>query len=237
MTQILYGRQVARQVLKENRGVKKLYLQSAMPELEALARNAGVPVVYTDRKKLNRIAESEHHQGVAVEIEPYQTVSLQELIDHKNGKYGLLILLDEIEDPHNLGAVLRTADAVKADGVIFKKTHSAGLTPTVAKVSAGAIDTVKCAAVTNLTAALKELKKQGYWAVGADMDGVDYRSLEYDFHTVLIIGNEGKGISRLVRENCDYVVSLPMRGTISSLNASVSAGILMYGIDAKRHPL
>ena len=237
MTQILYGRQVVRQVLKENRKVRKLYLQSPMPELEALAKKAGVPVVLTDRKKLNRIAESEHHQGVAVEIEPYETVSLDELIRGKKGQYGFLIMLDELEDPHNLGAVLRTADAVNADGVIIKKTHSAGLTPTVAKVSAGAIDTVKVAAVTNLTNACRELKKQGYWIVGADMDGVDYRTLNYDFHTVLVIGNEGKGISRLVRENCDYIVSLPMRGTISSLNASVSAGILMYGIDAKRNPI
>ena len=237
MTQILYGKQVVRQVLKENSRVKKLYLQSPAPELEALAKKAGVPVVFADRKKLNRIADSEHHQGCAVEIEPYQTVSLEELIRGKKGKYGFLIMLDEIEDPHNLGAVLRTADAVNADGVLFKKTHNAGLTPTVAKVSAGAIDTVKCAAVTNLTQALKELKKQGYWIVGADMDGADYRTLEYDFHTVLVIGNEGKGISRLVRENCDHIVSLPMRGTISSLNASVSAGILMYGIDAKRNPV
>ena len=237
MTQILYGRQVVRQVLKENRKVRKLYLQSPMPELEALAKKAGVPVVLTDRKKLNRITESEHHQGVAVEIEPYETVSLDELIRGKKGQYGFLIMLDELEDPHNLGAVLRTADAVNADGVIIKKTHSAGLTPTVAKVSAGAIDTVKVAAVTNLTNACKELKKQGYWIVGADMDGVDYRTLNYDFHTVLVIGNEGKGISRLVRENCDHIVSLPMRGTISSLNASVSAGILMYGIDAKRNPI
>ena len=237
MTQILYGRQVVRQVMKENRKVRKLYLQSPMPELEALAKKAGVPVVLTDRKKLNRITESEHHQGVAVEIEPYETVSLDELIRGKKGQYGFLIMLDELEDPHNLGAVLRTADAVNADGVIIKKTHSAGLTPTVAKVSAGAIDTVKVAAVTNLTNACRELKKQGYWIVGADMDGVDYRTLNYDFHTVLVIGNEGKGISRLVRENCDHIVSLPMRGTISSLNASVSAGILMYGIDAKRNPI
>ena len=237
MTQILYGRQVVRQVLKENRKVRKLYLQSPMPELEALAKKAGVPVVLADRKKLNRITESEHHQGAAVEIEPYETVSLDELIRGKKGTYGFLIMLDELEDPHNLGAVLRTADAGNADGVIIKKTHSAGLTPTVAKVSAGAIDTVKVAAVTNLTNACKELKKQGYWIVGADMDGVDYRTLNYDFHTVLVIGNEGKGISRLVRENCDHIVSLPMRGTISSLNASVSAGILMYGIDAKRNPI
>ena len=116
-------------------------------------------------------------------------------------------------------------------------TLVASPTDLVAKVSAGAIDTVKCCAVTNLTRTAQELKKQGYWIVGADMDGVDYRSLNYDFNTVLIIGNEGKGISRLLQEQCDYVVSLPMRGTIQSLNASVSAGILMYGIDSARHPI
>ena len=237
MTQIVYGKQMVRQVLKENRSVKKLFLQNPKPELEELARRSGVPVVMMDRRKLTKLAESENHQGAAAEIEPYKTVSLEELIQNKKGEYGFLIMLDEIEDPHNLGAVLRTADAAGADGVIFKKTHNASLTPTVAKVSAGAIDTVKCAAVTNLTRTAQELKKQGYWIVGADMDGVDYRTLNYDFNTVLIIGNEGKGISRLLSEQCDYIVSLPMRGTIQSLNASVSAGILMYGIDAARHPV
>ncbi|MBR3345676.1 MAG: 23S rRNA (guanosine(2251)-2'-O)-methyltransferase RlmB, partial [Solobacterium sp.] len=214
MTQIVFGKQMARQVLRENKSVKKLYLQNANPELEDLARRAGIPVIQVDRRRMTKLTGSENHQGVAVEIEPYKTVPLQELIDHKKGSYGFLIMLDEIEDPHNLGAVLRTADAVNADGVIFKKTHNASLTSTVAKVSAGAIDTVKCCAVTNLTRTAQELKKQGYWIVGADMDGVDYRSLNYDFNTVLIIGNEGKGISRLLQEQCDYVVSLPMRGTI-----------------------
>ena len=237
MTQIIYGKQVSRQVLRENRKVRRLYLQNHNPELEELARKKGIPVVMADRRKLDKLAENGNHQGIAVEVEPYETVTLETLIREKKGEYGFLIMLDEIEDPHNLGAVLRTADAVNADGVIFKKTHNAGLTPTVAKVSAGAIDTVRCAAVTNLTRTCEELKKQGYWIVGADMDGEDYRKLEYDFHTVLVIGNEGKGISRLLREQCDYVVSLPMRGAISSLNASVSAGILMYSIDSKRHPL
>ena len=126
---------------------------------------------------------------------------------------------------------------LQADGVIFKKTHNAGLTPSVAKVSAGAADTVKCAAVTNLTRTAQDLKKRGYWIIGADMDGVDYRSLKYDFNAVLVIGNEGKGISRLLQKECDYVVSLPMEGKISSLNASVSAGILMYQIWSSRNPL
>ena len=237
MTQIVYGKQMTRQVLKEKGRAKKLYLLNPDPEMEKLARAARVPVERIDRNRMNRLCENGNHQGVALEVNSYETVPLEELIQNRKGKYGFLILLDELEDPHNLGAVLRSADAVNADGVIFKKTHNAGLTPTVAKVSAGAIDTVKCAAVTNLTRTLQELKKQGYWVVGADMDGQDYRTVDYDFHTVLVIGNEGKGISRLVKEQCDYVVSLPMRGAISSLNASVSAGILMYSIDSKRHPL
>ena len=237
MSQIVFGKQMVRQVLNENSTVRKLYLANTNRELEELARKRGIPVELCDRKKLNRMSDNGNHQGMAAEIEPYHTVTLQELIDHKKNRYGFLIMLDEIEDPHNLGAVLRTADAVNADGVIFKKTHNAGLTPTVAKVSAGAIDTVKCTTVTNLTRTAQELKKQGYWIIGTDMDGVDYRSLKYDFNVVLIIGNEGKGISRLLMEQCDYVVSLPMRGAIQSLNASVSAGILMYGIDAARNPI
>ena len=163
---------------------------------------------------------------------------LEEIVNSvPEDRYGLIIMLDELEDPHNLGAVLRTADAVGADGVIFKKTHAVGLTPTVAKVSAGAIDTVRCAAVTNLSRTLEDLKKKGYWAVAADMDGQDYRTINYDFNTVLIIGNEGKGISRLLSEKCDFTVSLPMTGKITSLNASVSAGILMYSIFDKRFPV
>ena len=237
MTQILYGKQVVRQVLKERGRARKLYLQNPDREMEKLAKEARIPDEHVDKNRMMRLCENGNHQGMAVEVNSYETFPLEELVRNKKGKYGFLILLDEMEDPHNLGAVLRSADAVGADGVIFKKTHNAGLTPTVAKVSAGAIDTVKCAAVTNLTRTLQELKEQGYWVVGADMDGQDYRTLDYDFHTVLVIGNEGKGISRLVREQCDYMVSLPMRGTISSLNASVSAGILMYSIDSKRHPL
>ena len=146
-------------------------------------------------------------------------------------------MLDGIEDPHNLGAILRTCDCVGAAGVIYKKDNAVGLTPAAAKTSAGAIDTVKCAEVTNLVRTCEELKKQGWWIIGADMAGQDYRSLKYDMNVVLVIGSEGKGISRLLKENCDYLVKIPMKGRISSLNASVSAAVLLYGIDAIRFPL
>ncbi len=237
MSQLIYGKQIVRQILSENKKVYKLYLTGKDPEIESLAKKKNIPVTFTDRKNLTKICGSEHHNGICAEVDSYRTYSVEEIVREKKNEHGFIIMLDELEDPHNLGAILRTADAVQADGVIFKKTHNAGLTPTVAKVSAGAIETVKCAAVTNLTRTVQDLKKQGYWIVGADMDGQDYRSLKYDFNVVLIIGNEGKGISRLLSKECDYVVSLPMKGDISSLNASVSAGILMYEINSQRFPL
>ena len=238
MTQLLYGKQVVRQVLSDRptRAVR-VYLAAHDAQIEQLAGERSVPVEHVERRRLDAMAGAVNHQGAAVDIKPYPLYTLSDLVARRHNKYGFLILLDELEDPHNLGAILRTADAVRADGVIFKKTHNVGLTPTVAKVSAGAIDTVRCAAVTNLTRTLQSLKKEGYWIVGADMNGQDYRSLRYDFHVVLVLGNEGKGISRLVRTECDYMVSLPMKGKISSLNASVSAGILLYSIDASRFPL
>ena len=227
-----------KQILQDSDRIRQIWISSDDRAILEMARKRNVPVKKTDRRTLTKMTESDRHQGVVAEIEPYKTYTVKELTDSvPKGEHGLIIMLDELEDPHNLGAILRTADAVQATGVIFKKTHSVGLTASVAKVSAGAIDTVKCAAVTNLSRTLEELQKAGWWAVAADMDGQDYRSLAYDFPTVLIIGNEGKGISRLLREKCDYVVSIPMKGKISSLNASVSASILMYGINDRRFPL
>ena len=238
MAQYVYGKNVVKQMLKDRSGIKTIWLAAEDREIASLASKSNITVKKTDRKALTKMTGTDRHQGIAALIEDYKLYTVDEIISSvPEGQYGLIIMLDELEDPHNLGAVLRSADAVGATGVIFKKTHAVGLTPTVAKVSAGAIDTVRCAAVTNLSRTLDDLKKKGYWAVGADMDGQDYRTLNYDFNTVLIIGNEGKGISRLLSEKCDYIVSLPMVGKISSLNASVSAGILMYSIYDKRFPV
>ncbi|MBQ1466933.1 MAG: 23S rRNA (guanosine(2251)-2'-O)-methyltransferase RlmB [Solobacterium sp.] len=236
MAQLVYGKNVVKQILQDNRKVYKLYLAVQDEQIETLARKKKISIERVDKKALHKLTETDNHQGVAVSMEDYKTYSLEELTERKQ-EYGFLIMVDEMMDPHNLGAILRTADAVNADGVIFRKDRSVGLTPTVAKVSAGAIDTVRCCEVTNLVRTLQELKKKGYWVIGTDMKGQDYRSLKYDFHAVLVIGNEGKGISRLVREECDYMISLPMQGKIESLNASVSAGILMYEIYNKRFPL
>jgi len=238
MAQWMYGKNVVKQILSDGGRAKAVYVTQNDQEIRKLAEKAGVPVKQVDRKALTKLCKNDHHQGCAVEIEPYETYTVEELVSSvKEEGRGFLIMLDELEDPHNLGAVLRTADAVGADGVIFKKTHNAGLTPTVAKVSAGAVDTVKCAAVTNLTRTAEDLKAQGWWIIGTAMDGQDYRSLDYAMNVVLVIGNEGKGISRLLREKCDMVVSIPMDGKIDSLNAAVSAGILMYAVRNARHPL
>lgn len=239
MSQFIYGKNVVKQILMDDASkCRMLWLAGSDREMEAMVQRYHVRVRTTDRKYLTKVTGTDRHQGVAAEIDDYKTYSLEEIMANvPEGEHGLIILLDELEDPHNLGAILRTADAVGASGVVFKKTHAVGLTPTVAKVSVGAIDTVKCCEVTNLSRAVEELKKKNWWIVGTDMDGQDYRSLKYDMNTVLVIGNEGKGISRLLRENCDYVVSLPMRGKIESLNASVSAGVLMYQIYSARFPL
>lgn len=238
MAQYVYGKNVVRQILTDSDRALTIWLSVKDNEIEDLARKKGVRVKNADKNTLRKLAGNEHHQGVVAEIEPYRTYSLDEILAGKpEDQYGLLIMLDELTDPHNLGAILRTADAVGANGVIFKKNNAVGLTPTVAKVSAGAIETVKCAAVTNLSRTCEELKKKGWWVIGADMDGVDYRALKYDMNVVLVIGSEGYGMSRLLEKQCDHIVSLPMKGRITSLNASVSAGILMYEIYNMRFPL
>lgn len=233
----IYGKNPVKQLFLDQKEIKQLWLAGKDVEMESMAQRYHVRVKRTDRKYLTQLTGTDRHQGIAAEINDYQTYSLEEVMKNQSGKYGLLILLDELEDPHNLGAILRSADAVGANGVIFKKTHAVGLTPTVAKVSAGAIDTVKCCAVTNLSRTIETLQKNGWWVVGTDMHGQDYRSLKYDFNCVLVIGNEGKGISRLIKEKCDYTVSIPMVGKIESLNASVSAGVMLYGIFDQRNPL
>lgn len=237
MAEWIYGKNVVKQSIEEGM-VLKLILQREEDPLFVLAQEKQIPVEILDRHKMTSLVKSDRHQGVAAQIRNYTIYSVEEIVTSiPKGKDGLIVMLDGIVDPHNLGAILRTCDAVGADGVIFKKDRSVGLNATVAKVSVGAIQTVKCASVTNLSQTIEWLKKRGYWVVGTAMEGKDYRSLKYDFPTVLVIGNEGKGISSLVMKHCDYRVHLPMVGKISSLNASVSTGILLYEIYNKRFPL
>ena len=177
-----------------------------------------------------------NHQGAVLEIEGYSYVDVDEIISNPKGKYPFIVMLDGLEDPHNLGAILRTCDAGGVDGVIIGKNRSVHLNNTVAKVSTGAIEHVKVSEVTNLTTTIKYLKKQGYWIVGAEAcdKSVLYTDIKYDMPVCLVIGSEGKGISRLVTENCDFLVKIPMVGHVNSLNASVSCSILIYEVIRSR---
>lgn len=220
-------------------GANKLILSKSHPwkEGETLALERRIPIEYIDAKKMDQLAQG-NHQGAMIEIDDFKRYTLSEILASAK-EDTILVLLDGLEDPHNLGAILRSADAAGIDGIILPKHRSVSLTPTVAKVSTGAIDTVKTTEVTNLNQTIKDLKKLGFWIYGTDMGkgAVDYRTVEYKGKIALVIGSEGAGISRLVKENCDYVVTLPMHGSVQSLNASVAAGILFYEVLNQRFPV
>ena len=181
-----------------------------------------------DRKTLDKMSKSANHQGYLAEVKDFELSSVDSMIKQNNG---LIVMLDGLEDVHNLGAIIRTCECAGVDGVIYKSHNSVKVNDTVAKVACGALEYVKVAEVTNLVNTIKDLKKKGYWIVGSDGNcDLSYTDLKYDFNIVLIIGSEGKGMSRLVKQECDYIVSLPMKGQVTSLNASVAAGILIYNI-------
>ncbi len=208
-------------------------------EIYEAAEIKGVTVKRVSRDKLDNLTNG-RHQGIVASVEGYEYAELEDLFRSAESKNELpfFIILDEIEDPHNLGAILRTADATGAHGVIIPKRRAVGLTQSVAKASTGAIEYVPVVQVTNIVQTIKLLKERGVWIVGTSKEGAeDYRTLDGETSVALVIGNEGKGISKLVLENCDWSVSLPMIGEIPSLNASVASSLLMYEIYRKRHPL
>lgn len=235
--ELLIGRNPVAEALSSGRSVIKVLIAKgntggAAVEITAKAKKAGVPVQEVDRKKLDFMTGGAAHQGIAAlcAMKKYSTVEEILSLADERGEAPFLIILDEIEDPHNLGAIIRSAECVGAHGVIIKKRRNAGLTYTAYKASAGALEYVPVARVTNISDTIDALKERGIWVYGADMNGEDYRKTDFSGGTALVIGNEGKGISRLVREKCDVIVSLPMKGRINSLNASVAAGVLMYKI-------
>lgn len=241
MTQYVYGKNVVKQLLEGDKKVYEILMLDTLKdkELERQVRQKQIPFKILGRKKLDAVLQNSNHQGIAAKIDDYKTYEIEDILAAgPAGKTPLLVMLDGLEDPHNLGAILRTCDCIGVDGIIIGKHRSVALTPTVAKVSTGAIDTVKVAIVGNLSQTLQKLKKQGFWVAGADAhDAMDYRKGQYDVPLVLVIGSEGFGISALVRKHCDYAVSLPMEGSVTSLNASVACAILLYQIHAQRNPL
>ena len=199
-----------------------------------MAREAHVPVQEVEKSRLDEIAP--HHQGMLAFASAYQYSTVDAMLAEakEKGEDPFLILLDGVTDPHNLGAIIRSAECVGAHGVIVPERRSVGLTPAAVKASAGAIEHMKVARVTNLNRTLEELKKQGVWAYAVTMDGADYEKVNFKGGVALVIGSEGEGISRLTLENCDQKVSLPMAGSIDSLNASVAAGVMMYRVLSSR---
>ena len=239
--ELLIGRNPINEALASGRSVIKVMIakgstSGAAVEIAAKAKKAGVPVQEVERKKLDFMTNGAAHQGVAAlcAMKDYATVEDILRLAQERGEAPFIILLDEIEDPHNLGAIIRSAECAGAHGVIVKKRRSAGLTYTAYKASAGALEYVPVARVTNIADTIDDLKARNIWVYGADMDGEDYRQTNFSGGVALVIGNEGKGISRLVREKCDVIVSLPLKGRINSLNASVAAGILMYKVAETR---
>ena len=188
--------------------------------------------------QIERFLKKANHQGVVAKIEGYDYVELETLLDRIHHEYPLLVILDGLEDPHNLGAILRTCDAIGVDGVILPKHRSVQLNETVAKVSTGALEYVPVCQVTNLTRTIETLKQRGYWIVACDNhESTDYRSIDYRMPLAIVMGSEGFGISPLVLKHCDYHVVLPMVGHVSSLNVSVATALILYQIYQSRHPL
>ncbi|BDR60838.1 23S rRNA (guanosine(2251)-2'-O)-methyltransferase RlmB [Lactobacillus xylocopicola] len=224
--------------------INKVFLQQGVQESFAkevygLAKDKGLIIQTVPKNKLDRLVAGGNHQGLVLAVASFEYAELTALLAEfdQRAEDPFLLMLDSIEDPHNLGSILRTADATGVAAVIIPKRHATGLTSVVAKTSTGAIDHVPVARVGNLVQTSQLLKKRGYWLFGTDMDGTDYRRWDSKGKTVLVIGNEGKGISRLLKEQMDQMLTLPMVGHVQSLNASVATGVLLYQMLNSRNPL
>lgn len=235
------GRNAVTEAFRSGRTVDRLYVldgcqDGAVNTIKREAAKAGTPIKYVSRERLDQMSETGSHQGVLAVLAAYHYSELEDMFElaEKRGEDPFFILLDNIEDPHNLGAILRTANIVGAHGVIIPKDRAVGLTATVAKASAGAINYTPVVKVTNMAATIEELKGKGMWFVCADMDGTPMTKLNLAGSIGLVIGNEGSGVSRLVKEKCDIIASIPQKGQINSLNASVAMGVLSYEILRQR---
>lgn len=240
----IIGKNPVIEALKSERDINKIFIAEGsqsgqMQQVIGLAKSAGVLVQFVPKKKIDGMAEG-NHQGVIAQVAAYQYAEIDDLFAaaEKKNEAPFFLLLDEIEDPHNLGSIMRTADAVGAHGIIIPKRRAVGLTATVAKASTGAIEYIPVVRVTNMARTIDELKERGVWIAGTDAKGKqDYRLMDGAMPLGLVIGSEGKGMGRLIRDKCDFLINLPMAGHVTSLNASVAAALLMYEVYRKRHPL
>ena len=235
------GRNAVLEALRAGKPIDKLYVMDGCPDgpVRTIIREAkkGDTIInYVKKERLDQLSETGHHQGVIAMAASYEYATVEDILEkaREKGEAPFIFVLDNIEDPHNLGAMIRTANLAGAHGVIIPKRRAVGLTPTVARTSAGAINYTPVAKVTNLKQTMEQLKKEGMWFVCADMDGTPYYQMDLKGPMGLVIGNEGEGVSRLIKETCDFVASIPMKGDIDSLNASVAAGVLAFEIARQR---
>ncbi|MDQ5983299.1 MAG: putative TrmH family tRNA/rRNA methyltransferase [Eubacteriales bacterium SKADARSKE-1] len=241
-TDLIVGRNVVKEALISGREIEYIMVskgekKGSIVQIILLAKKHGIIIKEVDNKKLDFLSPLVPHQGIAALVSAHKYSTVDDILNvavEKN-EPAFIIIADGIEDPHNLGAIIRTAECAGAHGVIIPKRHSAGLTTTVLKSAAGALEYIKVARVTNISTIIDELKQKGLWIYCADMNGTPWHETNLTGPVGLVIGNEGFGVSKLVKENCDVMLSLPLCGKISSLNASVAAGVLMYEINRQRH--
>ncbi len=220
----IYGKNVVKETLNNKKNIKKAYVYKNFNDIEIINKLKNIDIEYLEKYELDKIV-NENHQGIILVVDDYKYCDIDEFINKENCT---IVILDHIMDPHNFGAIIRTCEAAGIDGIIIPKDRNVQVNSTVIKVSTGSIENVKIARVTNLVNTIKYLKEKGYWIVGTDMEGTPYTQIDYKGKTAIVIGNEGEGMSRLVKENCDFIASIPMIGKTNSLNASVAAGIIIY---------
>lgn len=233
---LIEGRNAVTEALRSGRAINKVFVANgetdrSLGRLAAMAKDAGAVVVRIDRRKLNEMSPTGAHQGIIASVAAHEYATVDDIlaVAEERGEAPLLVICDELSDPHNLGAILRTAECAGAHGVIIPKRRSVGLTAVVAKASAGAVEYMKVARVSNLSAAIRDLKQRGVWIYGTAAEGASaLHKTDLTGPAAIVIGNEGDGMSPLVRKNCDVMVHIPMKGRISSLNASAAASILLY---------
>lgn len=222
----VYGKNVANEIINDDSKIKKAFLSKKFDDkniINMLNRN-NIKIKYMDKFSMDKMVDG-NHQGIIFDVVDYEYYDIDELIDSDNS---LVVILDHLEDPHNFGAIIRTCEAAGVSGIIIPKDRSVSVNSTVMKVSTGALDRVKVCQVTNLGQSIDYLKKNGFWIVGTDMVGTDYHDIDYNGRIGIIIGNEGKGMGDLVTKKCDFIATIPMKGLINSLNASVAAGIVIF---------
>ena len=228
------GKNVVKEFLKTNEKIKKAYIWDNFNDKDLLfeLKKRNIDIEYTTKFELDKI-DNINHQGIILSVPDFNYSQLEDLLLSDKP---FIVILDHIEDPHNFGAIIRTCEAAGVDGIIIPKDRSVDINSTVMKTSSGALSNMKICSVTNLNNTINQLKNSGLWIVGTDMSGTSsYNELKYDFPIALVIGNEGFGMSRLIKESCDYIVKIPMKGKVNSLNASVAAGISIYKIYEKRN--